>query len=249
MQLHVGTSGFAYKAWKGPFYPEDLPQKEMLRFYASQLPAVEINNTFYRLPKASVVESWAAQVPDHFRFVIKASRRITHSKRLKEAGDETSYLLSTLASLGEKLGAVLFQLPPNLACDLPRLERFLASLPEGTPSVFEFRHASWQDDAVLACLREHDAALCLAESDDSGAPELVSTAPTGYLRLRRAAYTPGELAEWAARVRTSGWRDVFVFFKHEDEGAGPRAARDFLALAGRSAARVRPATAEAQGAV
>ncbi len=236
MQLHVGTSGYSDKEWKGPFYPEKLPPRDMLRFYAERLPAVEINNTFYRLPKASVLESWASQVPSGFRFAIKASRRITHFKRLKEADDETDYLLRTTAKLGERLGVVLFQLPPKLAKDLERLERFLAILPEGTRAAFEFRHDSWLDEEVCAALRRRNCALCLADTDEgpadgdgiaAGEP-LLSTADWGYLRLRRPDYTREALAGWAERIRGTGWRDAFVFFKHEDEGAGPRMAADFI---------------------
>jgi uncharacterized protein YecE (DUF72 family) len=249
MQLHVGTSGYSYKEWKGPFYPEKLRPADMLRFYAERLPAVEINNTFYRLPKASVLESWASQVPAGFRFAIKASRRITHFKRLKEAGDETDYLLRTTATLGERLGVVLFQLPPKLAKDLERLERFLAILPQGTRAAFEFRHDSWLDEEVYAALRRRNCALCLADTEEAtvdgderaaGGP-LLSTADWGYLRLRRPDYTREALAGWAERIRGSGWRDAFVFFKHEDAGAGPRMAADFLDVAERVLERKPPA--------
>ena len=157
MQLHVGTSGFSYKEWKGPFYPGDLPAKAMLGFYAERLGSVEINNTFYRLPKASVLEAWCEQVPEAFRFVIKASRRITHFKRLKDAGDETAYLLRTVAALGERLGCLLFQLPPNLKLDLPRLDAFLRELPAGVPAAFEFRHPSWACAEVLDRLRADES--------------------------------------------------------------------------------------------
>ena len=149
MRLHTGTSGYSYKEWKGSFYPEDLAAKGFLSYYAGRLGAVEINNTFYRLPKSSVLENWASQVPEDFRFSIKASRRITHFTRMKpEAQEPLEYLLSTLASLGDRLGVVLFQLPPNLKVDVERLEGFLEMLPEGTPAAFEFRHDSWKDDAV-----------------------------------------------------------------------------------------------------
>jgi uncharacterized protein YecE (DUF72 family) len=230
--LRAGTSGFSYAPWRGTFYPEDLPAKRWLAWYAERLPAVEINNTFYRMPRASVLAGWAEQVPAEFRFAIKASRRITHIKRLKDAGDETSFLLEQLAALGRRLGCVLFQLPPNLKLDLARLEAFLDQLGGRVPAAFEFRHASWQDPAVVELLRAHGAALCVAEIDDEAAPALVATAPFSYLRLRRSAYSGGELAGWVARLRLCAAPDSFVFFKHEDAGVGPRLAAELLALAG-----------------
>jgi uncharacterized protein YecE (DUF72 family) len=243
MRLGVGTSGYSYAAWKGPFYPKDLSGRDMLRFYAGRLGAVEINNTFYRLPKPSVLEGWAEQVPAEFRFVLKASRRITHLKRLKEVGDETRYLLETSGALGDRLGAILFQLPPNLKCDLPRLDAFLELLPAGTRAAFEFRHESWRGDELLARLRARDFALVAADGDEAPA-EIVPTAGWGYLRLRRTDYPRADLAAWAARVAAQSWSEAFVFFKHEDAGTGPRWAAEFLELAGRSAER-RPAKAAA----
>lgn len=228
MNVFVGTSGFSYKEWKGSFYPDDLPAKEMLSYYASQLPAVEINNTFYRLPKASVLEGWAEQTPDHFRFAIKASRRITHLKRLNEVQDETDYLLETVRVLGPRLGLVLFQLPPNFKKNMDRLNAFLPNIPADTRAVFEFRHETWFDDEVYDTLRERNCALCIADVDDADPPEIVSTATHGYLRLRRVAYTPAELATWAARIADQGWDDAYVFFKHEDEATGPALARQFI---------------------
>ena len=228
----VGTSGFSYDEWKGSFYPEDLPSKGRLTYYASKLPTVEINNTFYRMPKASVLEGWGAQVPEDFRFVLKASQKITHMKRLKpECADETEYLLRTAATLGPKLGPLLFQMPPNMKLDLPRLEGFLAFLPEGTRAAFEFRHESWRDDAVAAALRARNLALCVADVDEADEPPLVSTADYGYLRLRRIAYDDDALRRWRDRVRAAGWADAYLFFKHEDEGTGPRLAGRFLELA------------------
>jgi uncharacterized protein YecE (DUF72 family) len=241
MRLGVGTSGYSYAAWKGPFYPKDLSGKDMLRFYSGRLGAVEINNTFYRLPKPSVLEGWAEQVPAEFRFVLKASRRITHLKRLKEVGDETRFLLETSSVLGDRLGAILFQLPPNLKCDLPRLDAFLDLLPPGSRAAFEFRHESWHGDEVLGRLRARDFALVAADTDEAPA-QIVPTAGWGYLRLRRTDYPRADLAAWAARVAAQPWREVFVFFKHEDEGTGPTWAAEFLELAGRSAER-RPAKA------
>lgn len=232
MRLSVGTSGFSYKGWKGSFYPEDLPAKEMLRYYSGRLPAVEINNTFYRMARASVLESWVEQVDDRFRFVLKASRRITHFKRLEDVAEETDYLFSTAAALGDHLGAILFQLPPNMKKDLPRLSRFLPLVPKGFRAALEFRHDSWFDEEVFGVLRGHDVALCAAETDEKPAPETVCTASWGYVRLRRSEYEDTELAAWVRRIGAQGWREAFVFFKHEDAGAGPRLAGRLLELMG-----------------
>ncbi len=232
MELHTGTSGYSYKEWKGSFYPEDLSNAEMLSYYGERLGAVEINNTFYRLPKASVLENWAEQVPDSFLFSIKASRKITHFARLKEtAAEPTEYLLSTVKTLGSRLGVVLFQLPPNFKKDLERLSAFLNTLDEGTPAAFEFRHDSWKDDEVSSVLREHGVALVCADTEDSDDDEpVVTTTSWGYLRLRRPDYSDDDLARWAERVQATGWDRAMVFFKHEDEGAGPRMAMRFKEL-------------------
>jgi len=234
MDLYVGTSGYSYGEWKGSFYPEDLPAKRMLAYYAERLNSVEINNTFYALPKASVLEGWAEQVPDGFRFSIKASRRITHFARLKpEAVEPTEYMMSTVASLGPRLGVVLFQLPPNMKLELDRLLGFVEVLPPGTPAAFEFRHESWNDARVHGALRERGMALVCADTEESAGDEpVVPTASWGYLRLRRPDYTDADLERWVARVAAAGWERAFVFFKHEDEGAGPRLAARFRELAG-----------------
>ena len=223
MRVLPGTSGFSYKEWKGSFYPEDLPDSEMLRFYSSRLPAVEINNTFYRMPRASLLESWAEQVPDGFSFALKAAQQITHRKRLKDAGDAVSYFLQVATSLGDRLGPVLFQLPPNLKKDLPRLTDFLAGLPRSFRAAFEFRHESWFDEDVFAALSAAGAALCWAEDEELATPNR-STAGWGYLRLRRQDYGEAEVAAWADRIRAQTWSDAYVFFKHEDAGTGPQLA-------------------------
>ena len=230
MKLWVGTSGYSYKAWLGSFYPERLPAKEMLRFYASRLPAVEINNTFYRLPKESVLQNWAEQVSPEFRFVLKAPQKITHVKRLKEADEEVKYLFGAENSLGRNKGAVLFQLPPSLRKNLLTLQSFLSIVPTDRPIAFEFRHPSWFDEDVFACLRERNCALCLAEMDDSENYDLVPTATWGYLRLRRPDYTPTDLRNWKQRILSQPWDHAYVFFKHEDEGIGPKLAAQFLEL-------------------
>ena len=228
MKVYVGTSGFSYKEWKGEFYPEDLPDKEMLKFYGSQLNAVEINNTFYRLPKEALLTSWAGQVPEEFRFSIKASQKITHFKRLKDTGEETGYLLRIVKTLGTRLGVILFQLPPNLKKDLPRLELFLSLLSDDVRAAFEFRHASWFDDEVYAVLRSHRCALCMADTDEELEVPFVSTTDWGYLRLRKESYSPADLKAWRKKIESQSWNQAFVFFKHEDEATGPKLARKFL---------------------
>jgi uncharacterized protein YecE (DUF72 family) len=239
VRIAVGTSGYAYKEWKGSFYPADLPADGMLRFYGSRFSTVEINNTFYRMPTEKVVVGWAADVPDGFTFVLKASQRITHRKRLKDAGEEVAYFLKTANVLGPKLGPTLFQLPPNLKKDLPRLTEFLTHIPDTWRAAFEFRHASWLDDEVFAALKGHNAALVIADTDpEEGETPLqiptVATADWGYLRLRRAEYMPADLERWAKTVTSQPWKDAFVFFKHEEAGAGPKLADAFTAELPRS---------------
>jgi uncharacterized protein YecE (DUF72 family) len=228
MRLYAGTSGFSYKEWKGPFYPEKLKNADMLHYYAERLPTVELNNTFYRMPKASVVDGWAEQVPETFRFVIKASRRITHMKRLKEAEEPVGYLKQALAGLGERLGLVLFQLPPNLPADRERLEQFLALWGDETKAAFEFRHPSWLDGDARDVLSAHGAALCVAELQEEPDANVEATARHAYLRLRRSSYTEAELDARLASLRALDVDDAYVFFKHEDAGAGPRMAAQFL---------------------
>ena len=231
MNFYVGTSGYSYKEWKGTFYPDDLPEKQMLRFYGERFRSVEINNTFYRMPKASVLEAWAAEVPADFKFVLKASQRITHKQWLKDADDSVAYLLEVAGALKERLGPLLFQLPPYLRKDAPRLREFLTLLPPKRPVAFEFRHQSWFDEEIFGLLRDHQAVLCIAEAENDLQIPFVSTADWGYLRLRRPDYGDPELKAWIDRVRQQEWKDAFVFFKHEEEGKGPQMARRFLELA------------------
>jgi uncharacterized protein YecE (DUF72 family) len=245
MRLSVGTSGFSYAQWRGPFYPAELPASDMLAWYAARLPAVEINNTFYRLPKRSVLEGWAGEVPESFRFAVKASRRITHQKRLRDAGDETRYLLETTRALGPRLGAILFQLPPNLKLDLERLDRFLDLLPPGTRAAFEFRHPSWLDPSVLERLRARACAWVVNDDADAEPADFLVTAPWAYLRLRREAYPRAQLAAWATRIRARDLDEAFVFFKHEDAGVGPRLAAEFVEVAERGEQRRGPRAAGA----
>ncbi|HTT67525.1 MAG TPA: DUF72 domain-containing protein [Gemmatimonadales bacterium] len=241
MRIAVGTSGYAYKEWKGTFYPADLPADGMLRYYGERFGTVEINNTFYRMPSEKILLAWAAEVPESFTFVLKASQKITHFKRLKDVSGEVEYFLRVANVLGPRLGPTLFQLPPNLKKDLPRLVDFLALVPRAWRAAFEFRHASWFDDEVFTALRGHNASLCVADADpaEEGDKEalqvpFVATADWGYLRLRRAGYTAADLAGWAGRVTSQAWKDAFVFFKHEEAGAGPKLAAQFTALLPRS---------------
>jgi len=232
MNLGVGTSGFSYKEWKGKFYPEKHPDKRMLDYYGGKLTSVEINNTFYRMPQPALLEGWAAKVPETFRFSLKASRRISHFKKLKDAAEDTRYFVETARVLGPRLGVILFQLPPNARKDLDALDSFLKdALPDGTRAAFEFRHDSWLSDDVYDRLRESGCALCIADTDEGCTP-FVATADWGYLRLRGTTYADDDLGEWVKRVQGTGWSDAFVFFKHEDEAAGPLMAMRFRELAG-----------------
>ena len=231
MTLYVGTSGYSYKEWKGSFYPEKTPAKDMLHYYAQRLSTVEINATFYRLPQPIMLENWKEQVPSTFRFSLKASQRITHFKRLKETEEVTQYFLETASVLGNQLGVILFQLPPNMKKDLPRLGTFLTLLPATTPAAFEFRHPTWFDDDVLDLLHSHNRPLVVSDTDDLPTTHIDKTADWGYLRLRRVNYSEENLVEWAARIRDQKWEEIFLFFKHEDEGTGPKLAAQFLRLA------------------
>jgi uncharacterized protein YecE (DUF72 family) len=226
--LLAGTSGFAFKEWKGSFYPSDLKDAGMLAFYAGRFPTVEINNTFYRLPKEQVLLDWAAQVPEGFTFAIKASQRITHFTRLKpEGASALDYLLKTTAALAGRLGPILFQLPPNLQKDLDRLKVFLNNLPSDRRFTMEFRHESWFDDGVFAALRERDVAMCVIDQEDFTAP-MQPTASWGYVRLHRFDYDAVALAEWARRIAAQPWRDAYVYFKHDEGvGSGPPAVDAF----------------------
>lgn len=221
-RLWAGASGYSYKEWKGSFYPEAIKSDAMLAWYAERLPTVEINNTFYQMPKTSVLEHWAAATPERFRFAIKASRRITHDARLKAdmAADSVAYLYRTLDALGGKRGPVLFQLPPFLKKDLSRLVDFLNVLPDDHRAAFEFRHDSWFDDDVYSSLKESGAALCLSEREDDAPPPLVETAPWGYVRLRLEAYSDDDLAQWGARLAATAWQDIHVYFMHEPTAPG-----------------------------
>jgi len=229
MQLLIGTSGFSYPAWRGGFYPEKLPEPKMLAYYAGIFPAVEINNSFYRMPTAELLGRWAAETPDGFKFAIKSPRRITHEKRLADVAGELDRLGAAARSLGGKMGPVLFQLPPNLKKDLPRLDAFLSGLPGDLAPALEFRHASWFADDVYDCLRARRTALCIADSEDLSTP-VEATADWGYLRLRREDYDQAAIARWGETIAARPWTSAYVFFKHEDTGKGPVAAGQLAAL-------------------
>ena len=233
--IWVGTSGYNYPEWKGSFYPSDLPAKKMLSYYAARFPTVEINYTFYRMPNETLVSGWAAQTPDPYRITLKAPRRITHDGRLKNVGDLTQGFCRVAASLGPKLGALLFQLPPNLKKDLTVFDAFLADLPPKVCAAFEFRNVSWFDDEVFERLRARNLALCVSDSEKISAPVKV-TADYAYFRLRDEGYTADDIARWADTIarETAACTDVYVYFKHEDEGKGPEFAQMLMEKLGRS---------------
>ena len=216
-KILAGASGYSFREWNGIFYPEKCKPGEMLPFYSERLPTVEINNTFYRMPTVALLEEWVKCTPAGFRFAIKASRRITHMARIKpeSSADPLAFLYRTLAALAGKRGPVLFQLPPNLKKDLPRLVDFLALLPEGHRGAFEFRNDSWFEDDVYAALKEKGAALVLSEREDATPPPMVQTAPWGYVRLRLENYSDDDLKEWARRLAATAWGETYVYFMHE----------------------------------
>ena len=230
MKIYAGTSGYAYKEWKGKFYPEKISAKEMLRFYSGRLKTVEINNTFYRMPRESVLASWAEQVPGGFVFALKAPQVITHLKQLRMVSEETEYLFRTLSVLNGKLGPVLFQFPKSFRKNRPVLEDFLALIPEGMACAFEFRSPSWLDDEIIDLLRRNESSLCIADSDENPVNQIIPTAKWGYLRLRRPDYTDADLSQWREKILSQKWEKAFVFFKHEDEAGGAEMAMRFQEL-------------------
>jgi len=231
VRVSAGTSGFSYPAWKGSFYPADLPGQRMLEHYSRQLPAVEANATFYRIPRPETLAGWRAAVPAGFTFALKAPQRVTHVLRLRDAEGPLKAFYRAAAELGPTLGAVLYQLPPSFRKDLPRLDGFLSALPAGGRTAFEFRHASWLSDDVYELLRARGAALCIADTPDGTTPA-IPTARFGYLRLRRPDYSPSALGVWAERILAQPWDEAVVFFKHEDGARGPALARELQALLG-----------------
>lgn len=215
--LWIGTSGFSYPEWRGAFYPEKLPAKQFLGFYAQHFPTTEINNTFYRFPRAATTEPWAQGTPDSFRFTLKLPQRITHSKRLKDVDTEMSWFASGVQPLGEKLGPVLVQLPPNFKKDTERLDTFLAKHGPRFQLALEFRHASWFDAEIEQVLRARGTAFAVAENDEgeATAPPRWVTGPFVYMRLRKDGYAPGELAAWAAWMRAQAV-PVYCYLKHDE---------------------------------
>ena len=222
MIIRIGMSGYSYKEWKPNFYPPDLKAEKMLGFYAERFGAVEINNTFYRMPTEKLLMQWQQEVPPGFLFGLKAPRRITHMNRLKDSADSVEYFMRTVSCLGDSLGPTLFQLPPNFKKDLPLLQEFLALIPRRWVTAFEFRHPSWFEDDVYGALKQHDAALCIVDDEEAGTP-VVATASWGYLRLRRTDYSPADLETWSQRIKSQSWERAFAFFKHEEDGGlGPQ---------------------------
>jgi uncharacterized protein YecE (DUF72 family) len=235
--LWIGTSGYSYPEWKGSFYPAALPQAKMFAYYAERFRTVEINNTFYRMPDEKLVTGWAAAGPEGFLFTLKVPQRITHLSKLRNCADTVAFFLGRARLLGPKLGVLLFQLPPTLKKDTALLGDVLDLLPAGTRAAFEFRHASWHDDGVFDRLRASDVALCIADSEKMTTPT-VATASYGYLRLRDEGYERADIARWweVIQERASGWKDTFVYFKHEKAGKGPELAKMLMELAGGAAA-------------
>ncbi len=238
MNIYVGTSGYGYKEWKGIFYPEKISPKEMLRFYSERLGAVEINNTFYHMPTEVVLTSWAEQVPDDFVFALKAPQIITHLKRLRNVDEETDYLFRTLSVLDRKLGPVLFQFPGSFHADYPALKAFLDLIPDMS-CAFEFRSPSWLDVKIPDLLRERGCSLCVADTDENPANEIINMAPWGYMRLRRSDYTDADLSQWMERILSQKWDRAFVFFKHEEEAKGPEMAMRFRGLINAGVKKIR----------
>jgi uncharacterized protein YecE (DUF72 family) len=233
MKLHVGTSGYGYKEWQGIFYPEKISPQKMLHFYGERLNAVEINYTFYHMPTERVLASWAEQVPDAFVFTLKAPQVITHLKQLRNVEEEADYFFRTVSVLEGKLGAVLFQFPKSFHArkNFSALEEFLPLIPENVPCAFDFRSSTWLAAGMPDLLRKRGFSLCFEDTDENPAPEIVATAPWGYLRLRRSDYAEADLVQWTERVRAQRWERAFVFFKHEEEAAGPAMALRFRTLA------------------
>jgi uncharacterized protein YecE (DUF72 family) len=231
MKIHVGTSGYGYKEWKGIFYPEKISPHDMLHFYGERFNTVEINYTFYHMPTVAGLSTWAEQVPDDFSFSLKAPQVITHMKLLKNVNEEAKYFFKTMSVLEKKLGPALFQLPGSFRANHTVLEEFLALIPKNMTCAFEFRSKSWFKKEIMDLLREHGCSLCTADTDEKPAEEIISTAPWGYLRLRRSDYTEADLSQWLDRILAQPWERAFVFFKHEEEAKGPELAKRFRELA------------------
>jgi uncharacterized protein YecE (DUF72 family) len=224
--IRAGTSGYNYDAWRGSFYPDDLPQSKMLRFYAGEFSTVEINYTFRRMPTKKAVESWAAQVGEDFRFALKAPFWVVNQKKASASLRALKPFLEVTSLLGARRGPILFQFPPNLKKDLPRLQSFLLALPADILAAFELQDPSWHEDDVFAALSAKAAALCITDDDEIRTP-VQKTAPWSYLRLRRTHYDKRALGRWKKRIEET-WDDAWVYFRHEDTGTGPQFARSLV---------------------
>lgn len=229
--VHVGTSGFGYREWRGSFYPKRFPTARMLPHYAERFHTVELNSTFRRMPTAKAIAGWDQDTPAGFVFALKVPQQITHFARLRDVAEPLRDLLDTVGGLGPKLGPFLLQLPPNFRKDAGRLAACLALVPPPVRVAVEFRHPSWLDDEVYGILRDRNAALCVADTEAGTTPVAV-TADFGYLRLRDRAYKPAELARWARTATREEWRDAFVYFKHEESGKGPEFGHALMAHLG-----------------
>jgi uncharacterized protein YecE (DUF72 family) len=222
MKIYTGTSGYGYKPWKGRFYPKDLPEKDMLKYYSSQFNSVEINNTFYSMPSAAILQSWKTEVPAGFRFFIKAPSKITHVKRLKNCEDELKYFIDLSLTIEKSFSGFLFQLPPNYKKNMEVFENFISLIPPKIKAAFEFRHESWQEQEVYNCLKKRNFALCMADTDELPVKNIVATASWGYLRLRKEDYSEMEIKAWYNKITKQEWKEVFIYFKHEDKANGTR---------------------------
>jgi len=230
MNLWVGTSGFQYPEWKGAFYPEKMPASKMLPFYAEHFATTEVNYTFRRIPAEKTVVAWSDVTPEQFRFAFKAPQRVTHFAKLRDCAEVLRIFHNAIAVAGQKLGPVLFQLPPSFTKNVDVLRAFLADLPAGMRAAFEFRHNSWFDEVVFETLRAANAALCIAENEELATPA-VATADFGYLRLRREDYTQAQVEDWTKWIREQAaqWSGAFVYFKHEERCVGPGFAKQMQA--------------------
>jgi len=229
MEIRVGTSGFSYAPWRGRFYPKDLPASRMLSYYSGVFSTVEINNTFYRMPTPALLSGWLGQVPETFRFSLKAPQRLTHTKAIAQSSERIPAFLEVAATLGDRLGPILFQFPPFLKKDLGQLAEFLSRVPRGTLAALEFRHESWFEEDLYQMLSDHGVALCLAETDKTSPPE-IGIGPFGYFRLRKTDYDEDSLRRWTAFLRSQSWNEAYVFFKHEDEAKGPEFATSLITM-------------------
>lgn len=227
MRVFVGTSGYSYKEWKGSFYPEKFSEKNMLGYYSERFNTVEINNTFYKMPKKDVLLSWKNQVNDEFRFVIKANKRLTSFKSVEDIRESFKWFNDNINVMEKNLGVVLFQFPKFIKQNMEKLEGLLSLIPGTMKSAFEFKSNTWFTEEVYNLLRNRNSALTISETDDENNPELIQTADWGYLRLRRTDYDTNLLKDWSEKIHKQNWNETYIFFKHEDEALGPKYAMEF----------------------